>query len=606
MSKQQQSINPNTLDALHGRAGRAGSSLLNELARRCMPGLFASFAASLFTTLCMLALPLYMYQTFDRVLGTGNKYTLFSLSVFAIGFMAVYGFVEYGRGRLHTILANWTYERLHLDSLPAMVRGSLAGRARPADVMRDISELRRFVAGRYLVAAFEGVWSILFILVAFMLHPLFGIIVLTGIFGLITLAIINQIASSRAVADGREASAVSSAHLNAALRNTEVVEGLGLVGVLGERWRRAEAENIAVSDRGQRRSGKISAISKSFRLIIQILALGTAADLVISGEVSSGVFMAIMIIMARALQPYEQLIDGWAQWVSAGRAYRRIRAVLQEPQANVPAMIYPRPSGLIEVERLVYIPPGMDSAVLRGLSFAVQPGQALGVLGPSAAGKSTLLRLMLGIVRPNVGSVRFDGQDVTQWDREDLGQYVGYVPQEPSLFEGTVRDNIARMTDADPMAVIEAAKRADVHDIIGRLPQGYDTYIGQGGAMLTGGQKQRLALARALFGRPSILFLDEPDANLDREGEAALKRIIRKIKHEGTTVICVSHRQSVLDEMDMLLLLESGSIRRFGSRDEVLPLLTGEAQARKQMAAPVAKLRALGGADGRTIDGKAG
>tara|TARA_Y100000782_G_scaffold101610_1_gene117434 strand:- start:6306 stop:7319 length:1014 start_codon:yes stop_codon:yes gene_type:complete len=326
-------------------------------------------------------------------------------------------------------------------------------------------------------------------------------------------------------------------------------------------------------------------------MVIQILTLGAAASLILAGEVSPGVFLAIMVIMARALQPFEQLIDGWGQWVSASRAYKRLEKALNAPHAVMPEMIYPRPSGLIEVERLVYIPPGVDSAVLRGISFTVQPGQALGILGPSAAGKSTLLRLLLGIVRPNVGAVRFDGQDVNQWEREDLGRYLGYVPQEPSLFEGTIRDNIGRMTDADPMAVIDAAKRADVHDIIGRLPGGYDSFIGQGGVVLTGGQKQRIALARALFGRPSIMLLDEPDANLDREGEAALKRTIRKLKHEGTTVICVSHRRSVLDEMDALLLLETGSIRRFGTREEVLPLIDGD----KPKAAIAAKpaIRAL-------------
>lgn len=571
------------------QAQRAPVSLLSELGRRCAPGLVMSFFASLFTSLCMLALPLYMYQTFDRVLGTGNKYTLVALTALALGFMAIYGLIEFGRLRIHSILANWTYERLHLDSLQAMVRSSLSGGQRPADTIRDIVELRRFVGGRYLVAAFEAVWSVLFIAVAFMLHPLFGMVTLAGIIGLTVLAILNQVLSSRSVAEGREASATAGAHLNAALRNAEIIFGLGLVEVIGERWRRAESHNIDVAERGLRRSAAISSISRSFRLMIQILALGTAADLILSHEVGPGVFIAIMTILARALQPFEQLIDGWNQWVSAYRAYSRLRKVLLEPPGSVGRMIYPKPSGLIEVERLVYIPPGRDSAVLRGLSFAVQPGQALGIIGPSAAGKSTLLRLVLGVLRPNVGAVRYDGQDVTQWDRQDLGRYVGYVPQEPALFEGTVRENIARMTDADPMAVVEAAKRADIHDIIGRLPQGYDTYIGQGGAVLTGGQKQRLALARALFGRPSVLLLDEPDANLDREGEAALMRIIHRVKYEGTTVICVTHRQTVLDEMDALLLLEGGVVRQYGSRDEILAMLANDHRGRGARSRPEPK-----------------
>ncbi|MEO0393324.1 MAG: type I secretion system permease/ATPase [Pseudomonadota bacterium] len=558
--------------------GQASVSLLSELARRCAPGLAASFTASFFTTLCLLALPLYMFQTFDRVLGSGNENTLIALTLLALGFMVVYGFIEYGRSRIHTVLANWTYQRLNLDSLQAMVTGSLNGEARPAEIMRDIGELRRFVAGKYLVAAFEAIWSVLFIIVAFLLHPLFGFITLIGIGGLIALAILNQVLASKPIADSREASAASNAHLNAAMRNAEIIEGLGLVQAIGKRWQRAEQHNLEVGERGMGRAGKVSAISKSFRLIIQVFALGAAASLILNGAVSPGVFIAIMVILARALQPFEQLIDGWGQWVSAGRAYRRLETVLAKPSAARATMVYPRPSGQIDVERLVYIPPGMDNAVLRGVSFAIQPGQALGIIGPSAAGKSTLLRLMMGVVRPNVGAVRFDGQDVTQWAREDLGQYLGYVPQEPALFEGTVRENIARMTEADPLAVIEAAKRADVHDIIGRLPGGYDTFLGQGGAVLTGGQKQRIALARALFGRPSIMLLDEPDANLDREGEAALKRTIRQIKMEGTTVICVSHRRSVLDEMDSLLLLESGTVRRMGSRDEILPILDGKHQ----------------------------
>ncbi len=570
---------------------RAEVSLLTELAQRCAPGLAASFFASFFTTLCMLALPLYMFQTFDRVLGSGNQGTLIALTTMALGFMIVLGFLEYGRSRIHTILSNWTYQRLQLDSLQAMVTGSLNGTARPTEVLRDINELKRFVSGRYLIAAFEAVWSVLFIIVAFMLHPVFGLITLFGIVGLAALAIVNQMLASKPVADSIEASAMSNAHLNAALRNAEVIQGLGMVKTIARRWHEAEEHNLKVGERGINRAAKVTSASRSFRMVIQILTLGAAASLILAGEVSPGVFLAIMVIMARALQPFEQLIDGWGQWVSASRAYKRLEKALNAPHAVMPEMIYPRPSGLIEVERLVYIPPGVDSAVLRGISFTVQPGQALGILGPSAAGKSTLLRLLLGIVRPNVGAVRFDGQDVNQWEREDLGRYLGYVPQEPSLFEGTIRDNIGRMTDADPMAVIDAAKRADVHDIIGRLPGGYDSFIGQGGVVLTGGQKQRIALARALFGRPSIMLLDEPDANLDREGEAALKRTIRKLKHEGTTVICVSHRRSVLDEMDALLLLETGSIRRFGTREEGLPLIDGD----KPKAAIAAKpaIRAL-------------
>ncbi|MBV6632844.1 MAG: type I secretion system permease/ATPase [Alphaproteobacteria bacterium] len=580
---------------------RAEVSLLNELTHRSMPGLVISFFASFFVALCMLGLPLYMFQTFDRVIGSGNQNTLWALTALTIGFMIVYGLVDFGRRKIHLILSNWAYERLNLDSLQAMVSANLKGGSSANQIVTDIGQIRRFIAGQHLVALFEAVWSILFIAVAFWMHPIFGLVLLSGIIGLIILAVVNQMMSSRAVADSRDASTRSNLQLNMALRNAELIQGLGILNVIGERWRRTEAHNMKVGEKGVNRANIIMAMSRSFRLIIQVAAICAAAFLILAGEVSPAVFIAILLIMSRALAPYEQLIDGWSQWVAAGRAYNRLSDVLGEKQLHQPTMSYPRPSGLIEVERLVYIPPGRDSAVLRGISFAVQPGQALGILGPSAAGKSTLLRLIMGILKPNVGAVRFDGQDVTQWARDDLGPYLGYVPQETALFDGTIRENIARMTDADPLKVIEAAKRADVHEIIGRLPAGYDTPINSASAVLTGGQKQRIALARALFGRPSILLLDEPDANLDREGEAALQRTIRKVKQEGTTVVCVSHRRSVLDQMDALLLLEEGSIRRFGARSEVLPLIE-QRGAKGPTAQP---MRALpgGGAQGNQPGG---
>ncbi len=557
----------------------AQQDVLRETLRGFRRGLAVAAVFSLFISLLQLTVPLYMLQAFDRVMSSGNLDTLAMLTTVAVGALAVYGVLEFIRARLYLVMGDSFARRLNLPTLQAAVADTLNGRSQAAgQASRDLNEVRNFLTGNAVSVPLDLLWSPLFLLVMFLLHPAFGLIALASAVILVLMGLVADLVTRRPLAEASTAAAGSFGEVGAAVRNAEVIEAMGMLPAVARRWQHAQDRMLRLLDGGNGKGKAIAAASRALRLMMQIAVLGTGVFLVVEREVTPGAIIAASIITGRFLQPYERLIASWRQWVFALSAWQRVRAVLDAGQRRS-TMTFPPPAGRLVVDRLTFVPRGLDRPVLRGVSFAVEPGEALGIVGPSAAGKSTLARLLVGLWEPTAGGIYLDGHSVYLWERENFGRYVGYLPQSVALLDGTVRDNIARMTEADPRAVVAAARRAGVHDMIGRLPFGYDTVLGDGGFVLSGGQRQRIGLARALFGAPRLIVLDEPNANLDTEGEQALLAALAEAKQGGATIVLIAHRPSVMTIADKLVVLNDGRVDQFGERAEVLRRITGPAPA---------------------------
>lgn len=561
-------------------SAKLGKDPVLEILLRCVPGVLMTAGVSFFISLASLFIPLFLLLVFDRVLPTKSTGTLTTLIVIVMLAMIMISLIDYCRSQILVALSNWSAQKIHTEALEAIVRRSLRGRGNAGQSLQQINTIRVFMASSRMTATLDLVWTPIFFTALFMLHPLYGVTALVCVALLILMGVINELAVHRTTVRAGEALADSYGHFTSALRNAEPIEAMGMMGRILHRWQGTHEEALRLSVIGASRTNAVRAASLMLRLCIQVGVVVVGALLVINDMASAGSLMAAKILMSRAMAPVDGLIDGWQQWIQAGSAIRQIRDLLKENRENPRStMPLPRPEGRLEVDRLVFVPAGHSRPVLRNISFQLEPGTSLGIIGPSAAGKSTLARLLVGLWKPTGGNIRLDGQEVYLWERTSFGQYVGYLPQSVSLFEATVRENIARLGDADPLDVVAAAKKADIHDIIGRLPLGYDTDVLDGGFALTGGQRQRIALARALFGNPSFLVLDEPDANLDQAGEMALVRTIAQAKAEGTTVVVVTHRQSVLGVLDQILVLRDGTVERFGPRQAILGAPTAAAPA---------------------------
>lgn len=554
---------------------RSGTNPLDQALQRCAPGMLVAVLISLFSTLGLLIVPLYMMQVFDRVLSSHSVGTLVALTGIALGGLALYAVLDYCRERLYQKLGLWLGQRLGLDAIEAIITQSLRGE-NGAQGLRDIQTLKQFVSGSAATSVLELLWSPLFFAVLFAMHPYFGMAALGCVVLLIVLGIATEFITRRPLRDADAATTRAIERLGGALRNAEAIEAMGMARPITERWMAQTAEANALTEVGLRRATAVGAFTRMVRMAIQIGVMALGVLLVIEHMASAGILFAASIIVARALAPFEHIISDWQRWGAAQASYRRVRELLSGSVAERSTMPLPRPNGAVEIDRVVYVPPGQNRAVLKGISLFIAPGEAVGIIGPSAAGKSTLARLLVGIWKPSGGSIRLDGQDVYQWNRDNFGPYVGYVPQAVSLFDGTVRENIGRLTDADPLAIVAAAKRAGIHEMIGRLPNGYDTEIGNSGFMLSGGQRQRVALARALFGEPSLLVLDEPDSNLDAAGEDALVASIAGAKRSGCTVVVVTHHPSLLAIFDKVVVMRDGIIEGVVSPAKAMAILSGK------------------------------
>ena len=543
---------------------------LRDALSACRGGFFAVALFSLFINLLMLVTPLYMLQLFDRVLGSRSTDTLIILTIITILALLTMAGLMVLRGRILVWIGTWVDRRIGGSVLAAGIEQAMVGREPSVQGLRDVSTVRTFLTGTGIFPLMDAPWTPIFIVIVFLLHPLLGWISLIGASILFALALVNELATRKLLARSAGASIHSLQQAETAVNNADAILAMGMAPNLIHRWQQQNAETIALQARASNRSGAITSASKFTRLLLQISMLGAGAWLVLQGEITPGVMIAGSILMARALAPVEQAIGTWRSATSARDAFKRVKNLLASLPASSATMPLPPPAGNISTEGLAYVHPGASDPVIRGITFELKAGEALGLIGPSASGKTTLARLLVGNLVPRAGHARLDGMDVAQWASVDRGQHVGYLPQDIELFGGTVRDNIARMSEGDTDQIIKAAKLAGVHELIMRLPKGYETEIGKGGATLSGGERQRIALARALYGDPKLIILDEPNASLDSEGEAALVDALRGLSENKVTMVVIAHRPSILRYMDKVLVLRDGAMQAFGLRDEIL------------------------------------
>lgn len=524
--------------------------------------------------LLMLTPAIYMLQVYDRALVSSNATTLLMLTLLTVGLYVLLALLEVVRSSVLIRVGNRLDMMLNQRVFSAAFERNLrrAG-GNPAQALQDLSQVRQFLTGSGLFAFFDVPWTPIYLLVSALIHPLLGIVTLIGSLLLVSLAWLTEVSTRKPLTEANQAALASGSFANNSLRNAEVIEAMGMLPALRQRWFGNHLRILDLQTLASDRAAYINGLTRFVRITLQSLILGGGAWLAIQGEITPGMMIACSILSGRALAPVEQVIATWKQLLSSRAAWKRLSALLQEFPARPPAMPLPRPSGRMSVEGAFACAPGSSLPILRGVTFSLAPGEALGVIGPSASGKSTLARLLVGIWPVQAGKVRLDGADVFQWNKEELGPWLGYLPQDVELFEGSIAENIARFGPLDGDAVIQAARQAGVHDMILRLPQGYDTQLSTDGGSLSGGQKQRVALARALYGDPALIVLDEPNSSLDDVGEMALIHALGDLKRHGKTLVLISHRPTVLNIVDKLLVLREGTVHMFGSRDEVLAAL---------------------------------
>lgn len=522
----------------------------------------------------MLTPAVYMLQVYDRALVSSNVTTLLMLTLLVIGLYVLMALLEVVRSSVLIRVGNRLDMMLNKRVFNAAFERNLrrAG-GNPGQALQDLSQVRQFLTGNGLFAFFDAPWTPIYLLVIYLVHPMLGLITLIGSALLVGLGYLTEITTRKPLAEANQASLASGSFANNNLRNAEVIEAMGMLPAIRKRWFGNHLRILEMQTLASDRAAYINGATRFVRITLQSLILGAGALLAIKGEITPGMMIASSILSGRALGPVEQVIGAWKQLLSSRSAWDRLNTLLGDFPAHKPSMPLPKPLGMLSVESAFANVPGTSQNILRGVSFSLTPGEALGVIGPSASGKSTLARLLVGIWPAQAGKVRLDGADLYQWSKEELGPWLGYLPQDVELFEGSIAENIARFSDMDSEAVILAARQAGVHDMILRLPHGYDTPLGVDGGSLSGGQKQRIGLARALYGEPSLIILDEPNASLDDVGEAALVQALTDLKRRGKTLVLISHRPTVLNMVDKVLLLREGSVQMFGSRDEVFAAL---------------------------------
>jgi PrtD family type I secretion system ABC transporter len=537
---------------------------------------------SLFINLLTLTLPLFMLQVFDRVLTSRSLETLVMLVVVTVFSLVVLSVLDNLRSRV--LLG----AGIALDGMlgPPVVAGLLYRAALPqsganpyASGLRDVAVLRGFLTGPGITALFDVPWVPVYAAVIFLFHPLLGWTSVAAASLIFLLGYVNELVTHSPLTRMNLQGRAASRHIDTSLRNADLVATLGMVPQITRRFLSMNDEVIDQQLLASRLGGLIGGLTRFVRMTVQVAMLAVGAWLVIHDHISLGVMMATTILLARALAPVESSIVTWKGFVEARESWKRLDMLLSQSPTQAPGEIeVPVEHGAVEVDRVIFAVPGSDRPILRGVHFALASGESLGVIGPSAAGKTTLARILAGTWRPTAGTVRFAGADVSVWPREQLGPHIGYLPQDVELFAGTVAENIARMGQVETDRVIDAAKRAHAHDLILHLPNGYETEIGESGAILSGGQRQRVALARALYGRPRLVILDEPNAHMDAAGETALVEALQGLKVAGVTVIVISHRPSLLAGVDRILVLREGQVEALGAANEILARYAGMAR----------------------------
>jgi PrtD family type I secretion system ABC transporter len=544
------------------------------------PFVLLAGTASLLLNLALLMPALYMLQVFDRVFSSGSLETLVMLSLLVAVALAFGYFLDTVRTRALASAGRALDRRLAPLALTSVLRQAAGTTGRTDDdVLRDVSQLRGFLGSAGIVAMFDAPWVPLYLIVIALMHPTLGAAATAGAIVLIALGIVTERLTRAHAERALRTSRATSRRAEALTRNAEAIIGMGMTAAAVASWQVKHGQLLRAQEDLGATSSRLGAIARTSRQALQAMMLAVGAWLVLDTQASPGIMVAATILIGRALQPVEALIGGWKALIDARGAARRLEE-RSAPDAGE-RLALPSPVGRLEVERISFAPSPLRPVVIKGIAFRLAPGESLGIVGPSASGKTTLIRLLLGIWKPQAGIVRLDGADISRWDRDALGKHVGYLPQDVELFAGTVAENIARLGSVDSARVVEAARLARVHDMILRLPEGYDTQIGDGGAVLSGGQRQRIALARALYGNPRLVVLDEPNAHLDEEGDNALSAAIEELKMRGVTVILVGHRPAVMAQLDKLAVLRNGALEAFGPTAAMLP--------RMRAAAPEAK-----------------
>ncbi|MDO6590882.1 type I secretion system permease/ATPase [Loktanella sp. D2R18] len=528
---------------------------------------------SFFVNLLMLTGPLYMLNVYDRVLSSRSFETLIALSAL-VGFLyGMMGILDYVRGRVMARVGAQFQTQLDRPVFAAVMQATTLARAprEAATGLRDLESIQRMITSPALMAAFDLPWAPLFFMGIFIFHPLMGMLALLGAIILVAVALMNQFSSRKPLATANTARFTADQLGNQIRHESEMVHSLGMRDAAFGRWQQARGKSLDAAISAADTSGTFTTLTKTFRLILQSAMLGLGAYLVLNNKLSPGAMIAGSILLGRGLAPIEAIVGQWAVFQSGREGWNNLSVLLSQIPDDTTRTKLPKPNAFLHVEQATVIPPGETSPALRSVSFNVIPGQAVGVIGTSGAGKSSLARVLTGVWQPAAGKVRLDGAALEQYDPDTLGQYIGYLPQRVQLFDGTIKENIARMAlQPDDAAVVKAAQKSAAHDMILRLPDGYDTRVTANGSRLSGGQIQRIGLARALYGDPVMLVLDEPNSNLDNEGSIALNQAIKTLKSEKAIVFIMAHRPAAIQECDTILVIENGARRAFGPKDAVM------------------------------------
>ncbi|HBQ36681.1 MAG TPA: type I secretion system permease/ATPase [Rhodobacteraceae bacterium] len=563
----------------------SGLSELKSARRKSRSLFWAVGIFSVFVNLLMLTGPIYMLQIYDRVLGSGSEETLLALSVLVTFLFLMMGFLDYARGRVLARIGARFQASLDERVFSAVLRANATGRTSTAtnSGLRDLESVQRLLTSPVLSAIFDIPWTPIFLAGIFLFHPWLGILAISGGALLIVITVINQWVTRSPVLQANMSTHHANLMAEQLRSESELVQSLGMQGAVFQRWNIAREDALASTVRSSDSTGGFSILTKTFRMFLQSAMLGLGAYLVLQNQLTAGAMIAGSILMGRALAPIEQSVGQWALVQAASKGWDNLADLLSEMPEEPLRTELPKPKALLTAKQVTVVPPGQQQASLKVVNFVLKPGQAIGVIGPSGSGKSTLARAITGVWRPAGGKIRLDGAALDQYDPDVRGQYIGYLPQRVQLFDGTISENIARMSlNPDDKAVVRAAQQAAAHEMILAFPEGYDTRVTANGGQLSGGQLQRIGLARAMYNDPVILVLDEPNSNLDNEGSNALNAAIRQMKAAGNAVMIMAHRPAAIQECDLILMLDGGNVQAFGPRDEVLKkVLKNHDQVRK-------------------------
>lgn len=548
------------------------SNPLKLALRRCRGAFWYAGIFSLCINLLTVLFSLYSMQVLDRVFSSRSMETLSMLTLLmgiAIGFLGIFSTV---RALVLERVGSWLDRSLSPELLARSLRSSAMGLSGGASQQqRDLGTIRQFIAGAGATTLLDAPWTVVYLLVMFAMSPTLGFIATLGCVLLFALGVVTDLATRKPLEQAKRASLEMLAFADASARQAETIEAMGMLPAMLARWKTPYERHESLQQSASTYGALLQSFTRMVRMALQIAITGIGAYLALHGELTSGGMIASSILSSRAFAPLENAIGFWKQVVMARDARKRLSQSVSHALPMRGEMALPEPKGLLTAEQLTYQTMPGARPILYNLNFALQPGASLGIIGPSGAGKSTLSRLLTGVLPPSAGHLRLDGNEMSVWPREDMGRHLGYLPQQPELFAGTVRDNIARMqANADPQAVIEAAELAGAHHLIQQLPMGYDTVWNTASPSLAPGQKQRIALARAVFGPVRLVVLDEPNLNLDGEGELALVRMIRALKERGVSLVVVAHKPAIIDCLDQVLVLKGGMVEQFGPREAVL------------------------------------